>query len=233
MWLRWALYFAILATPAWGGTIDLSGDTSATVGTGDTLLFHLFSWNFNKTAVDLSLSGYPSGVQFAMASAPLSQPGTFAATLESEDRSLSASFGNLTFGQGYLKGYGPDGTVSTLEGYVYLSPMLSAGLFGGQSVIIALRNDGEALTLGLAPYLLRQSLYAGFSEERLSVGAMPGWVELETRQTRSRLSSFRDLDSLPDGPAVPEPRPAGLFIAGGVLLCAVSGFLSRISRRAG
>src|ERR1035441_3763040 len=56
---------------------------------------------------------------------------------------------------------GYTGTVSVLQGALHLSsPLDSAGLFGGSSVTVALLNEGPDVTVGLAPYLVRQDLFA-------------------------------------------------------------------------
>ena len=133
---------------------------------------------------------YPTDVSFALVSAPLSVAGGFAATLESADRTVSVAFGNLTFGPGHFQGSGYAGEVSTLQGYLHLSPLLSEALFSAPSAVIALRNEGPDVTVGLAPYLLRQDLYASLSGGPLSVGAIPGSVDLESQENPVNLKDF-------------------------------------------
>ena len=71
MRLRWGLYLAILAAPSIGAaTIDVSAETSAVVHTGDTLVFHLLTWNFGVNAAAFGLPEYPTEVNFALVSAP-------------------------------------------------------------------------------------------------------------------------------------------------------------------
>ena len=176
MKLQLGLWFAILSAPSIGAaTIDVSADTSATVRTGDTLVFHLLTSNFALDAARFGLPLYPSEVSFALVSAPLGANGEFAATLESADRGVSVAFGDLTFGPGYFQGSGYTGDVSTLQGRLSLSPLQSEVLFGSTSAVIALRNQGPDVEVGLAPYALRQSLYASLTGGPLSVGAVAGF----------------------------------------------------------
>jgi hypothetical protein len=229
---RLGLYLAILSAPSIGAvTIDVSAHTSATVRTGDTLVFHLLTSNFGLNAATFGLPVYPSEVSFALVSAPLSGGGTFAATLESGDRGASLAFGNLTFGPAHFQGSGYTGDVSNLQGRLSLSPLQSEVLFGSTSAVIALRNNGPDLELGLVPYTLRQDLYTSLSVGPLSVGAVPGSVELEGRLLRPGLNSFGAIDIPADTPA-PEPQSGGLFLLGGALLCGISVILPRIFRPA-
>jgi hypothetical protein len=231
MRLRWGLYLAFLTAPVIGGsTIDLSTETSAVVHTGDTLVFQLLSWNFAVDAAAFGLSAYPAEVNFALVSAPLGAAGEFAATLKSADRSVSVAFGDLTFGPGYFQGSGYAGEVSTLHGYLSLSPLLSEELFNASSAFIVLRNEGPDVTLGLAPYVLRQDLYASLSDGPLSVGALPGLVDVESRANQTRLMNLGGAAGLAAGSQVPEPRSGELLLGGGVLLCGLSLVLARLSR---
>jgi hypothetical protein len=231
MKLRWGVYLALLTAHVLGAsTINVSAQTSVVVHTGDTLVFQLFSWNLASNAAAFGLPAYPSGVNFAFVSAPLDGAGTFAATLESADKSVSASFGDLTFATGHFQGNGYAGEVSTLQGYLPLSPVLSQELFNGSAAFILLRNEGPDVTLGLAPYVLRQDLYASLSDGPLSVGALPGPVNLETRGNEGRSMSLGGTASPADVSQVREPRSGGLLLGGGVLLCVLSLVLARLSR---
>jgi hypothetical protein len=235
MKLRLGLWLAIVSAPSIGAaTIDVSADTSAIVRTGDTLVFHLLTSNFALAATAYGLPANPSEVSFALVSLPLSAGSEFAATLESADRGMSVAFGDLTFGPGYFEGSGYAGDVSTLQGRLSLSTFQSEVLFGSTSsstsAIIALRNQGPDVELGLAPYSLRQSLYASLTGGSLSVGAVPGSVDLEGRANRARVNSFGAMSFSADTP-VPEPQSGGLFLLGGALLCGISAILPRISGR--
>jgi hypothetical protein len=231
MRLRWGLYLAILGAPAIrASTIDVSAETGVLVHTGDTLAFHLLIGSFGVHATAVGLPVYPTEVNFALASAPLGALGEFGATLESADGTVSVGFGDLTFGPGYFQGGAYSGGSSTLQGSLHLAPLLSEELFSTQSVVIALRNEGPDVTLGLAPYLLRQDLFAGLSGGPLSVGALTGLVDLESPVKPARLISSRGAKDVLAGAEVPEPRSGGLLLGGGVLLCGLSAILARISR---
>jgi hypothetical protein len=230
MRLWWAPYLAMVTVSLMGAaTIDVSAQTSTVVHTGDTLVFQLLSWNFAVDAAAFDIPANPTEVDFALVSAPLGRAGEFAAALESSDRSVSVAFGDLTFGPGYFQGSGYEGEVSTLQGYLSLSPILSGEIFNGLSAFIVLRNEGPDVTLGLAPYVLRQDLYSSLSEGPLSVGALPDLVDLESRANQARLMNFGGA-GLPAGSQVPEPRSGGLLLGGGALLCVLSALLARFSR---
>jgi hypothetical protein len=232
MKLQLGLWLAILSTsPAGAATIDVSADTRTTLRTGDTLVFHLLTSNFALDAAAFGLPVTPSEISFALVSAPLGVGSRFAATLESPDRAVSVAFGDLTFGPGYFQGSGYAGEVSTLQGRLDLTPALSKVLFSSTSTVIALLNEGPDVLLGLAPYTLRQSLYASLTEGSLSIGAVPGSVDLEGRVTRTRVNSF-GARSFTTDTSVPEPQSGGLFLLGGALLCGFSPIFRRISRRA-
>jgi hypothetical protein len=224
----------MLLLPLIGGaaTIDISAETSVTVHTGDTLVFQLLTSSFGASAAKFGVPAQVTDIFFAFASTPLSDGGTFAATLESADGSASASFGDLTFVTGsWLQSILYPGEVSTLEGYLHLSAECSAAIFSAPSVDIALQNEGSDVAVGLAPYSLRQSVFAGLSAGPLSVGAIPASVTLESQDKLFNLMDFRPSPDLSDGTDAPEPRTWGLLSCGGVLLCALSRVLARLSRR--
>ena len=234
MLLRWSLYLAMLVLPSVGGaaTIDVSAETSVVVHTGDTLVFQLLSSSFGTNAARFGLPAQVTDVFFAFASTPLSDGGSFAATLESADRSASAAFGALTLTTGksfHSVGYAAE--VSTLEAYLHLSPERSGAIFSAPSVVIALQNEGPDVTLGLAPYSLRQSMFAGLSGGPLSVGAIPTSVELESQDKLFRLMDFGPSLDFSEDSDVPEPRTGGLLLWGGAMLCGLSRVLARLSRR--
>ena len=230
--MRWwrGLCFALLtASSVAATTIDVSADTGIVVRTGDALIFHLLTSGFSGNAARLDLPQSPSQVDFALVSAPLSMTGEFAVTLESADRSVSEAFGDLTFHSGFFHGSAYSGEVSTLQGDLFLPPLLSAALFDGLSVLLVLRNEGPDVRLGLAPYVLRQDLYAGLSGGPLSVGAVPYTVDLEARANHSvALARVANGASMAE---VPEPVTGGLLLGGGVLLCALPTLRTRIFRR--
>ncbi|MEO8371847.1 MAG: hypothetical protein ABI806_21855 [Candidatus Solibacter sp.] len=234
MKLRWWLYLAILGGNAlYGGTIhdlDVSAETTLTVRSGDTLVFHLFTWNFARTAERLDLPATPTDLSFALVTAPAGMAGEFSATLESEDRSVTAQIGNLTFSPGFFTSSGYSGEVSTLQGHLHLSPRLSQSLFESGSIAIALQNLDADMEIGLPPYVLRQNMFVSLSAGRLSVGALPGWVELQAPQNQLHLSVFELEPEYATAAEVPEPASMGLLVAGGLILCALSVLLRQFSR---
>ena len=233
MILRWGICVAMLAAPAMGVTIlDVSSETSLVVHTGDTLIFQLLTWNFGVNAARQNQSPYPTDVNFALVSAPLIGAAGFAASVESADGTVSVALDNLTFGLGNFQSSGDTGAVSELQGALQLSSLLdSEGLFSASSVVIDLLNEGPDVTVGLAPYLLRQDLFASLSGGPLSVGAIPGSVELESPDQPMNLKHFGGGAILAADPQVPEPQTLALLFGGGALLCGLSAVLARVSRR--
>ena len=219
MKICWGLYLAILAAPVVGaGTVDVSSANSTVVHAGETLAFQLLTWNYGVNAAAVGLPLYPTAVSFDLVSAPLSLAGGFTVTLESADQTVSVAFDSLTVGPGYIQGTDYTGAVSTVRGYLQLSPSFSEALFSDGSVFLALRNEGQDVTVGLAPYAMRRDVYASLSGGPLSVGALPGVVNLESPVGLLRTDS------------VPEPLSGGLLLGGGALLCGLSLVLARASR---
>jgi hypothetical protein len=216
-----------------GATIlDVSSETSIVVQTGDSLVFQLLTWNFGVNAAGQDLSPYPTDVNFALVSAPLSEAAGFAASVESADGTVSVALGDLTFGLGNLQSSDYTGAVSVLQGALHLSSLQdSQQLFGASSVVIDLLNEGPDVTIGLAPYLLRQDLFASLSGGPLSVGAIPGSVELESPDKPMNSKYFGGPATLAADSGVPEPHTLALLFGGGALLCGLSAVLTRVSRR--
>ena len=229
MILRGWFCLVIAVAPAMGGTItDVSSDTTTLVGTGDTLFFHVYTWNYGLHATDAGLPLYPADLQFALVSDVGSIGATFGATLESPGGDVSVSFGNLTFGAGSFTGSDYAGADATLQGYLHVSPAIGSALFGDGSVVLALRNQGPAVPVGLPGYDLNQDMYTSLSGGQLDVGAIPGWVGQE-KQTVGFLD-FGGALGFSDESGVPEPRTGALLVAGGMVLCGVSMALGRLSR---
>src|ERR1035441_5498330 len=219
MILRWGICVAMLAAPAMGVTIlDVSSETSLVVHTGDTLIFQLLTWNFGVNAARQNQSPYPTDVNFALVSAPLSGAAGFAASVESADGTVSVTLDNLTFGLGNFQSSGYTGAVSVLQGHLSLSLQDSQRLFSASSVVIDLLNEGPDVTVGLAPYLLRQDLFASLSGGPLSVGAIPGSVELESPDQPMDLKHFGGGAMSAADSEVPEPQTLALLFGGGALL---------------
>jgi hypothetical protein len=233
MRLGLGLYLAILVAPVVSaGTLDVSSQTSVVVPTGDTLVFELLTGSFGVNAAAFGLPVDPTAVSFDLVSAPLSIAGGFTAALESSDLAVSVAFGSLSYGSGFIQGSEYTGAVSTVQGYLQLSPLLSEGLFGDGSAFLTLRNTGPDVTVGLSPYTLRQDMYASLSGGPLSVGAAPGVVDLDSP---GNAVSFLELGGAANfgTQSVPEPGSGGLLLGGGVLLCGLSALLARVSRGRG
>ena len=212
--------------------LDVSSETSIVVRAGDTLIFQLLTGNFGVNAALQNQSLYPTDVNFAFVTAPLSEAAGFAASVESADGTVSVALDNLTFGLGNLQSSGYTGAVSVLQGALHLSSLLdSEGLFSASSVVIDLLNEGPDVTVGLAPYLLRQDLFASLSGGPLSVGAITGSVELESTDQPLNSKHFGGPMTLEADSEVPEPQTLGLLFGGGALLCGLSAVLARVSRR--
>jgi hypothetical protein len=98
------------------------------------------------------------------------------------------------------------------------------------SVRLNLTNHGGSVALGIPELFLRQDLAAGLSGGVLSAGAVNGSVELV--QPDPALLRRGLAVAAPHGFAlVPEPGSQWLMMAGGGLLCAVSGILGRLYPR--
>jgi hypothetical protein len=210
----------LVALPLGAGTIDVSGQVSALLDTGDALSFTVPSWNFGINAGNYELPVYPTSVAFVFASAAEDSLAQIQAVLESGDGSVSVSFGApLSFVPGTFQGSGYRGPVSALDGSLHLSEALSQQLFGGSPAVLLLRNTGPALTVGLPPYTLRQNLNVSLGGGGLSVGARLGGVAL--------------MDSESDPAEAPESNSGVLLLGGGALLCALGRLRrSKLSRRA-
>jgi hypothetical protein len=225
---RWyGLAMILSALPLVAGTINVSPQVSALLGTGDELSITVPSWNFSTDAANYNLPAYPTEVQFTLVSPLENSPAQFEATLESGDDSVSVSFGApLSFVTGMFQGSRYSGAVSVLEGSVHLSETLSQQLFGSSAAVLVLLNTGPAVTVGLPPYTLQQDVNVSLGEGGLSVGAPPGVVTLtEPSNPSGALGSLSGLmlgeDTQLDSDA-PEPGSNLLLLGGGALLLALS-----------
>jgi hypothetical protein len=91
-----------------------------------------------------------------------------------------------------------------------LAPGIAAGVFSGPA-ILALTNAGSAVTVGLPPYLLAQTMVVSLSGGGLSVGGVVYSVSLEQADTPQDLSADDPQD-------VPEANSGVLLLGGGALL---------------
>ena len=227
MILRLGVYLALLSTPAVAGTIiDVSAETSTVVSTGDQLVFRLLTWNYAMNAANFGLATTPTDVSFVLVTDPLRALGGFSARLETADGAFSMLFDSVTAGTGYFQGSEYDGEVSTLQGYLHLSTTAAEKFFADPWAKIVLLNNGPSVTVGFTPYVLQQDLYTSLSGESLSVGAIPGPVELDeaTKPSSSKLRG--GLLGLGTDTQVPEPGTAGLLLPP-LLVCGLGLLLKR------
>ena len=217
MKLHSVLLLAMIAIPGLEASaiLDATGETTALLHTGDSLNFELFGGSFGLNARAFGLQSDPTEISFALVSAPTMWAGSFSGALGSS--SGAVNFSGLTFHPGTFSGAGYQGGVSTLQGYLHLSPQLSREFSGGGPVVLTLRNDGPDLVLGLNPYFLRQDLYVSLYGGRLSVGATGGSVSVASAS--------------PALSAAPEPDSLWLFWGAGALLCGFSVALGRVPGR--
>ena len=133
-----------------------------------------------------------------------------------------------------FQGSGYTGEVSTLQGHLSLSPLLSEVLFEVYVLpSLPCATRGRMSRLGLAPYALRQDLYASLSGGPLSVGAVPYSVDLEGRHNRARINSWSERRALRPIQRYPEPAIRGAIFGWAEHCCAgFPAILPRIFRRA-
>jgi hypothetical protein len=194
--------------------IDVSGQVSALLETGDALSFTVPSWNFSIDAGEFGLPVYPTEVEFTFVSDPVASPAQFEVVLESGDDSVSVLLGALlSFVPGTFQGAGYSGAVSVLDGSLSLSETLSQQLFGNSAAVLMLLNTGPAVTVGLPPYNLRQDMNVSLGGGGLSVGSPLSGVSL---------ADASDPPDTSDASDAPEPQSGLLLPGGGALLWAVS-----------
>ena len=176
MKFSWGVCFALLASPLLpAGTIfDVSSNTSTLISSGDTLSFQVLSGNFAGTALSFGQSIYPDTVSFSLVTAAVVGAGTFAASLQSSGGDVSVALDHpIGFTPGIISKSGYSGAVSTLNGYLTLSPTLSERLFSSLPELV-LTYSGPDLTLGLDSYTLRQEMQVSLGGGPLAVGALQG-----------------------------------------------------------
>jgi hypothetical protein len=215
MKIRVALLIGLAALPLAAGNIDVSGQTTVFLNTGEVLYFAVPDWNFVADANILGVSQYPSAVAFQFLTAPIGGATDFTVSLESSDGSASVAFpGSLSFTPGTFAGSLYSGPVSELSGTLNLPASVSAQIFGGSSALLAVYNAGAPVTLGLPPYTSQQDLQVSLEGSGLSVGAPQGSVTLDPPGAPQ--------DSAMLEPAgVPEPQPALLVLAGLIVVAVI------------
>jgi hypothetical protein len=215
--------------------VDVSGQVSLSLRTGDTLAFEIRSGSFEKNALAFGLPIYPTEISFALVSGTL-QSGSFSASLGSPDRGVSVNFaGPLEFHDGSLSAGGLRGAVSTLQGYLELSPELSQEIFDGGTAVLRLHNNGPDVTIGLDTYTLRQDLFVSLAGASMTVGGIVDSAILEApasgRMAPSGPLQANGVAGTLDSPSVaPEPGSTALFVAGGIVLCTLSAAMARVPK---
>ena len=205
-----ALILAAASLPA--GTLS-DADTTVLVHHGDSLVFELYTGNFQFNAARYGLPLYPTQVDLSLTSTPIADGTVFSGWLESPDGSASIRVsGYPTFSPGVISSSQYSGPVSVLEGTVYLSIDDSAAIFGAGLAELRLLNLGEDITVGLPPASISQDLRVCLSGGPLSVGAVTLSASLNASQgfEAIRATGFA---------AVPEPSSTLLALAGGVFVC--------------
>jgi hypothetical protein len=237
---KYGLYFAILAASGLRAStiVDVSSNTSTTLSSGDSLIFQVGSANFAGTAQSFGQSIFPTAICFALMTSPLSGAGAFDATLSSADGSVSVAFdGPLAFTDGVMASSGYAGSVSALNGYLQLSPLLSEALFSAPPEL-TLSYTGPDINLGLSPYTLRQQLQVSLISGPLSAGALQGGVTLESPDpslvagaTFDGSTALSQSGGFSFAFPVPEPDSRMLSLGGGALLVGLSWLARRRTRR--
>jgi hypothetical protein len=206
----WAVAAGLRAT-----TIDVSSQPAQLLQSGDSLTFLFSDSSYAQHATSLALAASPSQIFFNLYSVPLDSAGQFTAAVESADGSVSVLFpGPVQWTSGMVQTSGYDGAASVLVGSLMLSSALSQEIFAGTEAELTLLYVGPDITVGLPGYALRNDLTISLAGEGTSVGAMDYGVTLSSGEAI----------------VAPEPHPAAMLVATGVLLCALSGALKRFGR---
>jgi hypothetical protein len=196
-------------------TIDVSSQPAQLLQSGDSLTFLFSDSSYAQHATSMGLAASPSQIFFNLSSVPLNSAGHFTAVVESADGSASALFpGPLQWTSGMVQTSGYDGAGSVLVGSLMLSSALSQEIFEGTEAELTLLYVGPDITVGLPGNALRNDLTISLTGQGTSVGAMDYGVTLSSGQAI----------------VAPEPDPASMLVAMGVLLCALSVALKRFGR---
>ena len=214
---RW--YVCLLVAPLYAAPINVSADSSVTLQTGDTLTFAVSAWSYQSHASALGAPADPSYLSFSLLTDPLLGALDLGVSVQSYSGAASAPVTDATQSSGYFQGFLYKGSVSMESGSLNLSPGLSSQLFSGPAVLLEVENLGGAVTLGLSPYTLMQSLDVSLSGGGFSVGGVVASATLQPAQSfGASPDSLVPVDPLnTDISDTPEP-PSALLLALGACL---------------
>jgi len=219
---RWCA--CLLAAPLYAAAINVSTQTSVTLNTGDTLVYSISAYSYLVHAPQLGGPAYPADFTFSLLTDPLIAGLDLGVTLESYNGDFAAAIPDAAPMRGYMSGSLYQGPVGGETGTIALSPALSSGLFSGPAVLLEVQNLGGAVTLGLPPYNLLQSLQVSLSGISFSVGGVVAAANLEKAQAAPPAAFENPLDA---GPDVPEPASGALLALGGAALLLAAGARKR------
>lgn len=212
---RWGVFVWLAALPVCASTIDVIGQTQVTLAPGEMLAFTFSAGSYLAQAAQYQAPAYPTWINFMLATTDSASAWDLTATLQSGDGSTSVAFDDVVVSAGAFQGALYNGAVTTVSGSVELAPGIAAGVFSGPA-ILALTNAGSAVTVGLPPYLLAQTMVVSLSGGGLSVGGVLYGVSLEQAPGLST-DTAQDL-SADDPQDVPEANSGVLLLGGGALL---------------
>ena len=211
-----------LAPLSAGTIVNVSGNTTQQMNTGDRLYFLISN---------LSLPGELDHVQFLFATLPLDHQTRFAAELTSRDGSVAVSFPSVGEGEGTFLGSGYSGAVSVIAAEMQLHPKVSASIFQNTRATLALENLGPAVNLRLPGYTLPQDLSVTLTSGNYSVGAVTAGALYEAWEPIDKSGKIGTLPNVLAPVAAPEANSGLLLLGAGSILCTVSALLKRISHR--
>jgi hypothetical protein len=222
-------FAAILAVlPVAASMMDVSTRSEVALRPGDSLTFLISEKSYAANAPLNDAPGLPGMISFQFVSAENTQ-GDLSATLESLNGLISIPFPNPVADlPGTFSGSGYQGDITSFSSAIAMTQKLSGLIFAGSSALLVLRNDGpDKIALGLPPYNLLDDMYVTLYGGTMSVGALDLDVQLDVQVDRA--SAGRPLGAQFDSSPAPEPQSGLLFLAGGGLLCLISGGLKRLS----
>jgi len=204
--------------PLAASPLNVTGQTTASLGTDDALFFTLATYGFAVDAAAFGLSPYPAVVSFSFVTGSPGPGGPFDAALETPGGSVIEQFpGLLEFVPAQYQAASYSGPVGEIEASLTLSPALSQELFSGASAVLVLQNLGPTASVGLSSYTIPHDLTVSLSGGGLTTGTPV--VEAT-------------LDDPPAPGGVPEPG-SGWLLAGGAALCWTAAAAMKRARRRG